>query len=284
MTAITYGPCQPWIDGAAVAEYDPNLGVGSDTHLLDGVADAASQLLFELSGRQYPGSCERVVRPCRQACSCWGETSAGLAPWFWSTMPWTSGGAAGLGWGWYNDCGDTCGCGTASYIRLAGVPVTSVTEILIGGEVVDPSTYRLDGQNIIRLADLSTDPPTPEWWPVCQDLSLPPTEPGTYQVTYEWGIAPSLLGQMAAAQLAAELWKASPANQGECRLPQRVTRVVRQGITFDKIVSTADLLRSGMTGLQLVDSFLSMVNPQKARMRSAVFSPDQGYFPRETGF
>lgn len=279
-TVPTTGPCSSWIDGDDVAEFDPSLGVGSDTWRLDDVAYVASGLMYELSGRQFPGVCQRTVRPCRSGCSCWGGYALGGSPFYWTT---SEIGGAWLG-AWRNENGDQCGCGTESYVRLAGYPVREILEVKIDGEVIDPSGYRLDQRRfLIRLADLTTTPPTDRFWPLCQDLSLPDTEAGTYSVKYTWGADVPLGGRWAAAQLAAELWRAFPANAGDCKLPSKVTRVVRQGITMERIVPTADLLRNGQTGLPLVDSFIATVNPTKARRRSAVWSPDVQPFAREVG-
>lgn len=280
-TVAAPGPCSSWIDGDAVAAFDPTLGIGSDAWRLDDVAYAASSLMYQLSGRQFPGVCERTVRPCRQGCSCWGGGYAfGGGPFYWTTS------AVGgyFASGWQNEGGDQCGCGNESYVRLAGYPVREILEVKIDGNVLDPSEYRLDQRRfLIRTADLSTTPPTDRFWPVCQDLSQPDTEPGTYSVTYRWGADVPLTGRWAAAQLAAELWKAFPGNAGDCRLPSRVTRVVRQGITVERVVPTADMLRAGQTGLPLVDAFIAQFNPGKQRRRSAVWSPDQQPFARELG-
>lgn len=281
-TVADYGPCSGWVDGAYVADFDTTLGLGSSSYLLDTVAEAASQLMYELSARQFPGNCQRKVRPCRQTCSCFGfSPSLGLGPWYWTSQWW---GGVG-GWNWRNECGDSCGCGSESYIKLAGYPVQSIIEVKLDGTILDPFTYRLDNRrNVIRLADV-TNPAVPVdlFWPVCQDLSLPDTEAGTFSVTYEWGQAPPELGRMAAAQLAVELWKSMPQNGGVCRLPTRVTKITRGGVTMERIVPLAELLRQGATGLPLVDSFMALVNPQGAKRRSAVFSPDVQPFARKLG-
>jgi hypothetical protein len=278
-TVAQPGPCSSWINGDDVAEFDPSLGVGSDTWKLDDVAYGASSLMYELSGRQFPGVCQRTVRPCRSGCSCWGGYAIGGSPFFWTTTD-----IGGAWWGWRNEGGEQCGCGTESYVRLAGYPVREILEVKIDGTALDPSEYRLDQRRfLIRTADLTTSPPTDRFWPLCQDLSLPDTEPGTYSVTYTWGADVPLAGRWAAAQLAAELWRAFPANAGDCKLPAKVTRVVRQGITMERLVPTADLLRNGQTGLPLVDSFIALVNPTKARRRSAVWSPDLQPFARRVG-
>jgi len=281
----TPGPCSSWINGDDV---DPTgtLGVGSDTWRLDDVAYVASHILYELSGRQFPGVCTRTVRPCRDSCGCWDSPSLGLGPWAWTTAAFWSGGWGGGGWGWYDEDGQTCGCGSESYIRLAGYPVREILEVKIGGvALATTGEYRLDDRrNLIRLADVS-DPASPidRFWPACQDLSLDDSQPGTYSVRYTWGADVPAIGRMAAAQLARELWKATPEGGGVCQLPTRVTRVVRQGITMEKLVPTADLLRSGTTGLQLVDAFLATVNPSKMKRRSLVWSPDIEPLAREVG-
>lgn len=283
-TVAEYGPCSGWISGDDVAAFDSTLGVGSSTYLLDDAASMASQLMYTLTARQFPGVCQRKVRPCRNTCSCFGSDPAlgGLTPWFWpSTLSayWWG------GWSWINECGDSCGCGSESYIKLAGYPVRRILEVLVDGNpLVEGVDYRLDGRrNVIRLADTTTTPPTDRFWPACQNLSLPDTFPGTFSVTYEWGAMPPELGKQAAAQLAVELWRASPSNQGDCRLPTKVTKIVRQGITMERIVPLAELLTTGATGLPLVDAFIAMVNPQGAKRRSAVFSPDVQQFARQVG-
>lgn len=295
-TVADYGPCSGWVDGAYVADFDTSLGVGSSTYLLDPVAEVASQLLYELSARQFAGNCQRTVRPCRQTCACFAfSPSLGLGPW-----AWTSGLVSGIGaYSWRNECGDSCGCGSESYVRLAGYPVQQILQVKIDGVVISPTQgpppdgnpahvggYRLDGRrNLIRLADLTTNPnvPVDVSWPVCQDLSLPDTEPATFSVTYEWGQSPPEAGRMAAAQLAVELWKSQPQNGGVCRLPNRVSRVTRGGVTMDRVVPLAELLRAGATGLTFVDAFIALTNPQGAKRRSAVYSPDLQPFSRKVG-
>lgn len=277
-----FGPCTPWISGDDVAAFDSSLGVGSAHWELDDVASTAAYLAYECSGRQFQGVCTAKVRPCRQPCDCFGlAPSLGLGLWAWASYPL----GGGWGWGWQNECGDSCGCGSESYVRLAGYPIRQVTQVKIGGVVLDPSGYQLEARrNLLRMADL-TDPANPvdRQWPVCQDLTLPDTEPGTFSISYVWGADPPPLGKMAAAQIAAELWKAIPSNQGECRLPTRAVRIVRSGITIDRAQALSELLRGGSTGLQFWDAFLAAVNPQKARMRSAVWSPDVQPFARQEG-
>src|SRR3546814_8017420 len=42
----------------------------SDVCSSDLAVDQASQLLYELSGRQFAGTCQKTVRPCNTGCGC----------------------------------------------------------------------------------------------------------------------------------------------------------------------------------------------------------------------
>lgn len=268
----TLGPCTTWITGEDVAACCSATAESSDDiAALDARAVEASMVLYELSGRIFSGLCDAVtVRPCRQPCNCWGSTSSGLGAWQWAWTPYVN------DWAW--ECaGSRCGCGTESVVRLSGYPVREIVEVKIGGEVIDPSEYEL-----VRWRDLmrTTDPGPParqRQWPACQDLGLPDTEPGTFSITYRKGVDPPPLGLDAAAELACELFLACKPG-GECRLPNRVVQVVRQGVTIQMTSSLAQYLRAGASGLPLVDSFIAAYGG--VRRRPAVFSPDLQPFAR----
>lgn len=240
-------PCTPWISGDDVADC---CSVESTSGFeFDAVADQASALLFELSGRLFPGECgPRTVRPpC--ICSCGYQVlSRGhiVGPWDWGY------------WNW-NLC-DFClvSC-SPSRVKLAGYPVREITQVLIDGSVLAPTEYTLyQRRYVTRLNDGR--------WPVRQDLTLADTEDGTWSITYTYGADVPALGASAAAQLACELYK--ECNGEACALPKGVTRVSRQGITIEKLAFTnwaftpSRHARGGRapgwnTGLPLVDAFLS---------------------------
>lgn len=258
------GPCSSWIDGDDVAACCTS-SVGSDPGLFDTVAVEASMLMFELSGRQFSGLCERTVRPCRQSCGCFAGLSGN---WSWETAAWR------------NECGDTCGCGATSFIRLAGYPVREVSEVKIDGVVLDPSEYRLIGRRkLLRTSDPGP-PVVRRRWPSCQDLTLDDDQPGTHSVTYSYGAEPPQSGRDAAAALACQLYAACDSG-ATCQLPNKVTTIVRQGITMERIVPLASLLRSGATGIPSLDAFIAAYNPKGMRRRPAVFSPDLAPYPKE---
>jgi hypothetical protein len=67
----------------------------------------------------------------------------------------------------------------------------------------------------------------------------------------------------------AKLW----AGDDDCALPQRVTSISRQGVSYT-LLDSQDFIDDLRTGLYAVDLFLKTVNPDKARRKSRVFSPD----------
>jgi hypothetical protein len=269
-------PCTSWIDGADVQGCCTVTAESSDEQaLLEEQAVTASMILFELSGRQFTGLCERTVRPCRDGCGCFGQSlSLGLGPWYWGGLP-------GGSWFWRNECGDRCGCRPLSTVLLSGYPVREITEVKIDGAVLDPSGYRLDGwRTLVRLDDAGP-PVVRRRWPGCQNLALEDTEPGTFSVRYRHGVEPPEGGRRAAAALACQLYLAC--SGGDCNLPTSVSRVVRQGVTMERIVPVAELLRMGGTGLPALDAFVAAYNPNGLRRRPAVWSPDGPRYARRVG-
>lgn len=270
--------CSSWISGDDVERCGPSL-VSNAADLGDAAYDA-SYLLYELTGRKWPGVCERTVRPCRKNnCGCWGPRHGAIGPWYWQAFD--------GGWWWYDECsGDRCGCGTLSQVPLDG-PVLEVTEVKIGGSVLDEfdgdgiREWRLDDDAFLTRMDYPGPPVVKRFWPGCQNLALDPDQPGTFEITYTWGGEPPPLGKMAAAELARELWKAcDPGSVDACKIPENATRIVRAGLTIDTATKFAAAFEGGKTGLVLVDSFLA-VNPN--RVQPVVWSPDAEPRARHVG-
>lgn len=234
----------------------------------------ASQVLYELSGRQFAGICEKTVRPCGTAWCGFQTLSRGhiVAPmgfWRWN----------GLWWG-----GDVnpCGCRPLSQVLLSGYPVREILEVKIDGDVVDPATYRLDERRwLTRMRD-PAEPDTALLWPNCQQLDLNDDQDGTFSVTYTYGQDVPVLGVHAAAQLGCELYKACTG--GNCALPTGTTRISRQGVVVERLAFTSWAFRSPQstrsttppgwhTGLSLVDAFLSTYNQTGIKRRPVIYSP-----------
>jgi hypothetical protein len=264
--------CSDWITGDDVAgccEVD----YGTDPSVFDAAAQMAQEILFQFSGRQFPGLCTSTVRPCSQWCRCpWQILSRGHIVWNPNTWgPW---------FGWY--CGDDipCGCMPIDRVILSGYAV-SITEVLIDGVAVDPATYRLDDHRwLTRMRD-PADPDTPLFWPNCQTLDLPETEPGTFAITYVHGRDVPLTGQAAAIELGCEIYKAC-ANLGDCKLPKGVVRLARQGVVMEKTPfamwgyefgKRGRLQRGWQTGMAQVDVFLNAYNTSGIQRVPVIWSP-----------
>lgn len=268
----TLPPCESWITADDLAGCVSPVDDATRTE----VAVIASMLGYELSGRQFPGVCGPVtVRPCRQ-----GGCQTGLAgwgSWQWSWGYWS--GDWGYGWFWGNeDGGRLCSCGYDSKVELAGYPVSEITEVKIDGNVLPPvfgdgsPQYRLDEwRYLTRLSDPAS-PDSPLHWPACQRLDFEDTQPGTWSVSYTYGVAPPPLGVEAAKQLGCQLLLAISGQP--CQLPANATEMARQGNRIQRITPLAKMLRAGATGLLMVDAFLAAYNPAGLRRRPAVFSPD----------
>jgi hypothetical protein len=258
------GPCNVWTESADVATCC-GVSVGSDVSLFDDVALAASQVLYQLSIRQFPGTCDRTVRPCRTSTPCGFQV---LSRGHIVDSPYDSWAWTGSTWGQVS-----CGCQPLSQVELAGYPVREIIEVKIDGDVLADTEYLLDAwRYLVRKNG--------EVWPACQRLDLDDTEDGTWSVRYTFGQDPPMLGQMAARELACELYKACQGS-ADCVMPSGVTRVVRQNITIERNAFTAWGRQGGIwrTGLPQVDLFLNTYNPAGIQRRPVMMTPGRRVYP-----
>jgi hypothetical protein len=161
-------------------------------------------------------------------------------------------------------CGnDPCGCGSVEDIVLPG-PVGAVVEVVIDGEALDPSAYRVDNGNRLVRQD-------GQGWPFCQDFTKPLGEEGTFSVTYYHGSTADQLVQYAAGILASEYLKGIQGDD-DCRLPSGTTQLIRQGVTME---IEKDMFEQGLTGIVEVDAVTARFNPFRQKMPSRVFSLDR---------
>lgn len=243
----------------------------------DVIEEAATAYLWNWTGKAY-GLCEVEVRPCRRDCHAtdwttyrgWAGRPDPLLPSHGDAWPFAP---ALIGGAWRNmtclGCGELCSCSHVESISLPG-PVDSIVDVVIDGETLDPSAYRVDDrQTLVRLDGGS--------WPTCQDLGAPLGDEGTWAVRYRWGVPVPSGGQLAAGTLACEMAKAACRDKS-CGLPERITnQVTREGITVT-ILDAFEGLEAGRTGLWLVDSWVASLRQPPARSR--VYAP--GRKPRGT--
>ncbi|UDL16360.1 head-to-tail adaptor [Microbacterium phage Zooman] len=139
-------------------------------------------------------------------------------------------------------------------IKLDGTPVRAIGSVtdLATGEALDPSEY-----SIINRAY----------------LYLEKSNARGIDVSYTYGSPPPITGRMAAKEMARQFFFSWSGREGECNLPDRVTAVTRQGVSW-VLLDNQDFLDELKTGIYMVDMFLRSVNPDKARVKAKVFSVD----------
>lgn len=166
------------------------------------------------------------------------------------------------------------GAGSAGHTTCElEAPCGGVTEVRIDGEVLAPSAWRLDDGNLLVRTDGHV-------WPTYQDPRLPAGAKGTFEVDYFQGFYPGRALTWAAAELAAEFYRAA-SGEKKSRLPSNVTTVVRQGVTFQL---ETPLFSKGKTGITEIDVVLQRYNPHGLTAPTVVASPDALRRNRRIGY
>lgn len=197
--------------------------------------DAASWLLFKLTAEKYPG--RNTTTECYS-----NEAPIGL-----SMTPTVFNGQI------YNNIS-----GGSRKLYLRQTPALAVTSVSVGGTVLDPSSYQLRNNSFLVQTNLLN-------W----NMSLA----SEVCVTYDWGLKPPAMGKLACTLLTNELIK-SYTMPSQCKLPERVTSVSRQSVSFS-VLDPHTFLNEGKLGIYLVDAFITTANPNRAKKRAKVISPDR---------
>jgi hypothetical protein len=220
----------------------------------------AQDLIWMLSGRRF-GLCTVTVRPCRTPCA------PPPPPAWWSGVGFYPAVVSGrmVNVAACGCRGSSCSCGPECSVRLAPGPVAAIDQVQVDGVEVPADEYQvLDGRHLVRVGG--------GCWPDCQRFDRPDGQPGTWSVTYRYGIPPPAGALAAAASYACELGKACTGS-GRCRLPQRVQSITRDGVSMT-MLDPLEFLEQGRTGLPEVDTWLAAVNPNSLPEAPRVLSPD----------
>lgn len=139
-------------------------------------------------------------------------------------------------------------------IALSGTPVKSIVSVknLSDDSMLNPSQYSVINRSVLLL-----DNPNPRG----------------IEVTYSYGQAPPVAGRMAAKHMATQFFYLWSGREENCSLPERVTQVSREQVSWT-IIDNQSFLDEMKTGIYAVDLFLRSVNPDKARAKAKVFSVD----------
>jgi hypothetical protein len=249
-------PCTPsdFDDGSGGS------GEGSGIVILQQWGLIASNLLYWRTGRQYPGVCTDLVRPCRPRAAAVQTlayaASGGSRPITFGSCSCGEPPSDGMAWG--------CGCENHGAVLLPHRPVRRVLDVTIDGDTVDPSDYRIvDRRWLVRRSGS---------WPCCQNLGAADGEPGTWSVEYSYGVPPPAGGAEMAGIYACELAKGCAGDE-TCRLPRRVTNLTREGVTMT-LLDPFDFFDNGLTGLYEVDAWIGALNPAKLDRPGKVINVD----------
>lgn len=224
----------------------------------------AITLLWERTAQVF-GLTEQVVRPCTDPKAVSSYRGTGGIP---SGMAWTPGMMLG-----HIDVAGPCGCGSANCCvgahetPLPG-PVNSVLEVKIGADVLPASAYRIRNSRWLLRVDGQA-------WP-SQNLNAPEGSDGTWIVRYVRGLPVPAPGQAAAGELARYLLKkAHDRAASACGgLPERLKSIQRQGVSVE-LIDEQGLFEDGATGIEAVDLWLAVVNPDGRRQASRVINPSR---------
>lgn len=163
--------------------------------------------------------------------------------------------------GEYDFMGD--GTSSNSRLRLRGRKVIKIHNMRDQfGKIISTNKYYLSEHSTIIAT------PGANW------------SPSNVEVTYTYGTPPPTAGKAAARILAIELVKLYEGDD-TCALPQRVTSVSRQGVSYT-LLDSQDFIDELRTGIYAIDLFLKTANPDRARARARVFSPDVSKARRTT--
>ena len=157
-------PCEPWTTPADVRACCPGLDPAYD--LTDSIA-FATEILFRLSGRQFPGVCDRIVYPCKgENCGCdspnWWAILSG-SDWIWGVVPGPGGAPAwpiptGDGTGFIN-CKIQGSCQGKCRLDCLDLPgtINDIIEVVIDGEVIPASNYKIKAYRELCWVGAYTD-------------------------------------------------------------------------------------------------------------------------------
>ncbi len=231
------------------------LGVYSNSAYAYDACKTASYLLWSMSGRKFTGVTTVTERYVSQFDPY--LRTAGSAFRYWPTL--IAGSVANVAVGGNDRIygNDFLGDGTSSRsrVRLRGRKVIKIHTVRdLKGNIIDPKSYYLSDHSTLYGA------PNANW------------NPANVEVTYTYGTPPPSMGRAAARLFAIELVKYYEGDD-TCALPQRVTSVNRQGVSYT-VLDQQDFIDAGKTGIYTIDLFLKAANPDNARSRARVFTPD----------
>ena len=135
-------------------------------------------------------------------------------------------------------------------IPLRHGPVRDIDYVEVGGKRLKSSTYYIESNKYLIITGAV---------PACSGIT----------VCYKFGVLPPSMGKLSAIILANNI--VDDLEGRECALPQNVSSVSRQGISFE-VYDPQEFLDKGRVGIFTVDAFLHAVNPANAKKKTKIFA------------
>lgn len=156
-----------------------------------------------------------------------------------------------------------CSCEPLNGIDLGiASPIHAIWDVWVDGVMLDPSVYGIvDRKWLVRNDN--------QVWPTGTLNNNELADPHAFSATWAYGRPIPKGARNAAALLAAELAKACLGQV--CQIPQHVSTVTREGITY-QIVDVNAIIAEGSTGVALVDQWLAADRIGR-RPRAHIFVP-----------
>lgn len=144
-------------------------------------------------------------------------------------------------------------------LYLRGTPVHEVTSVKYGDKLLATEDYALYNRRFLKLRRGA------QWDYFCDQKGI--------TVTYSYGMMPPKAGVLAAQTLANELLilMGEGRSGAECRIPERVRSVSREGISFD-MIDPQEFMDDGRTGIWEIDLFIRTANPSRAKKPPRILS------------
>lgn len=199
----------------------------------------ACELVYILTGRQFPGHATATVYPQRRHHQHYGRFGPSLSL---------------LG---------ALGIGGVEHHALDAIwlhdPIVSINEVLIDGVVLDPATYRTRNHCEIVRVDGGH-------WPHTNHTTF-----NAFSINYTFGAESPYALFAASRELAIELWKADHNQQS--KLPVGTTSASRQGTSIT-VQRDVDAIRTSGPALEKLWHAIAAFNPTGQRQPSMIHTPD----------
>lgn len=209
----------------------------------------ASTILFNLTGRVWPGQKETTIWPTSLRMS---RRIVDQVNGIHSAIELVNGEPA-----WW----------ARTTLDVDRYPVTDVLEVTIGGEPQDISEFRID--NGRELVWEKPDDDGRQTFPWQQVVARADASPGTWSVRIRWGEPVPAEAKTMAGLLAWQLALGMAPDSDGCMLPAFVQTQVRRGASVT-IKDPMTLVQAGQVGYRPVDLWLASLNIGKSKRRASI--------------